>query len=139
MTTTNNMTFKIAGAAGQGVESSGAGFAQALARGGLHLFALQDYMSRIRGGLNFYQIRVHEQPLYTHEDAVHIFLPLNKEALEAYKDEVVKGGGIIYDSGLKVDRRSVAKGGSALLPISGTADKWNKAGFAPNADSNSGI
>ncbi len=50
MTITNNMTFKIAGAAGQGVESSGAGFAQALARGGLHLFGLQDYMSRIRGG-----------------------------------------------------------------------------------------
>jgi 2-oxoglutarate/2-oxoacid ferredoxin oxidoreductase subunit alpha len=52
----NNVTFKIAGAAGQGVESSGAGFAQALVRGGLHLFGLQDYMSRIRGGLNFVQL-----------------------------------------------------------------------------------
>ncbi len=39
MTIINNMTFKIAGAAGQGVESSGAGFAQALARGGLHSLA----------------------------------------------------------------------------------------------------
>ena len=29
MTTVNDMTFKIAGAAGQGVESSGAGFSQA--------------------------------------------------------------------------------------------------------------
>ena len=57
MPTINNMTFKIAGAAGQGVESSGAGFAQALARGGLQLFAVQDYMSRIRGGLNFFQVR----------------------------------------------------------------------------------
>ena len=117
MTTTNNMTFKIAGAAGQGVESSGAGFAQALARGGLHLFALQDYMSRIRGGLNFYQIRVHEQPLYTHEDAVHILLPLNKEALEAHQDEVVDGGGIIYDPGLKVDPESVATGGRKAMPV----------------------
>ncbi len=52
MATVNNMTFQIAGAAGQGVESSGAGFAQALARGGLHIFGLPDYMSRIRGGLN---------------------------------------------------------------------------------------
>lgn len=117
MTTTNNMTFKIAGAAGQGVESSGAGFAQALSRGGLHIFGLQDYMSRIRGGLNFYQIRVHEQPLYTHEEAVHILLPLNKEALEAYQDEVVAGGGVIYDTGLKVDEGSVSQGGRKAMPV----------------------
>ena len=63
MATMNNMTFKIGGAAGQGVESSGAGFAQALALGGLHIFGLQDYMSRIRGGLNSSLVRVHERPL----------------------------------------------------------------------------
>jgi 2-oxoglutarate ferredoxin oxidoreductase subunit alpha len=113
----NNMTFKIAGAAGQGVESSGAGFAQALAQGGLHLFALQDYMSRIRGGLNFFQVRVHEQPLYCHEKAVHVLLSLNEEALEAYQDGVVKGGGIIYDDSLKVDRRTVAGRGRKAMPV----------------------
>ncbi|MGD8489158.1 MAG: 2-oxoacid:acceptor oxidoreductase subunit alpha [Anaerolineae bacterium] len=117
MTTTNNMTFKIAGAAGQGVESSGAGFAQALTGGGLHVFGLQDYMSRIRGGLNFYQIRVHEEPLYCHEDAVHILLPLNAEGLEAYQDEVVEGGGVIYDEGLKIERSSVAEGGRKAMPV----------------------
>ena len=117
MATINNMTFKIAGAAGQGVESSGAGFAQALANGGLHLFGLQDYMSRIRGGLNFYQVRVHEQALYAHEDDVHIFLPLNQEALEAYQDEVVEGGGVIYDSDMKVDQDSVAANGRKAMPV----------------------
>jgi 2-oxoglutarate ferredoxin oxidoreductase subunit alpha len=79
------MTFKIAGAAGQGVQSSGGGFSQALARGGLHVFGLQEYMSRIRGGMNFYQVRVSEQPLFAHEDAVHILLPLSLEALESYR------------------------------------------------------
>lgn len=113
----NDMTFKLAGAAGQGVASSGAGFSQALARGGLHIFGLQDYMSRIRGGLNFFQVRVHEQSLYCHEDAVHILLPLNKEALEAYQDEVVKGGGIIYDEGLKVERRTVSRQGRKAMPV----------------------
>ena len=39
MATTNNMTFKIAGAAGQGVESSGAGFVRR-SPGGLHIFGL---------------------------------------------------------------------------------------------------
>ena len=82
--TANEMTFRIGGEAGQCVESGGAGFATALARGGLHVFGVQDYMSRIRWGLNFFQVRVHEQPLYSHEDAVHVLLPLNEEALEAY-------------------------------------------------------
>ena len=117
MPTINNMTFKIAGAAGQGVESSGAGFAQALAHGGLQLFAVQDYMSRIRGGLNFFQVRVHEQPLYCHQSAVHILLPLNEEALEAYQDDVVPGGGVIYDDSLKVDRQEVARGGRKAMPV----------------------
>ncbi len=117
MATTNNMTFRVAGAAGQGVASSGAGFAQALAKGGLHVFGFQDYMSRIRGGLNYYQIRVHEQALYAHEDAVHILLPLNKEALETYQDDVVKGGGIIYDAGLKVDRRAISGRGRKAMPV----------------------
>jgi 2-oxoglutarate ferredoxin oxidoreductase subunit alpha len=117
MSTINNMTFKIAGAAGQGVESSGAGFTQALARGGLHAFALQDYMSRIRGGLNFFQVRVHKDPLYCHEEPVHVFLPLNSEALDAYRDEVVKGGAIIYDEDLKVDRRGVAARGRKAMPV----------------------
>ncbi len=113
----NNMTFKIAGAAGQGVESSGAGFAQALSQGGLHIFGLQDYMSRIRGGLNFFQVRVHTEPLYCHEDAVHVFLPLSSEALEAYRDDVVKGGGIIYDESVKVDRRTISGRGRKAMPV----------------------
>ncbi len=117
MATVNDMTFKIAGAAGQGVQSSGVGFCQALARGGLHVFGLPDYMSRIRGGMNFYQVRVSGQPLYSHEDAVHILLPLSKDGLEEYLDEVVQGGGVIYDEGLKVDRRMIANRGRRAMPV----------------------
>lgn len=117
MPISNNMTFKIAGAAGQGVESSGAGFTQSLARGGLQVFALQDYMSRIRGGLNFFQVRVHEKSLHSHTDEVHMLLPLNKEALEEFQSQVVKGGGIVYDEGLKVDRKSIANRGQKAMPV----------------------
>jgi 2-oxoglutarate ferredoxin oxidoreductase subunit alpha len=114
MPKTNDMSFRIAGAAGQGVESSGAGFAQALAQGGLHVFALQDYMSRIRGGLNFFQVRAHENPLYCHDDGVQILLPLNEEALDAFYDDVVPGGGVIYDQDLKVDAEAIAGGDRGL-------------------------
>ncbi|MFQ6117042.1 MAG: 2-oxoacid:acceptor oxidoreductase family protein, partial [Candidatus Bipolaricaulia bacterium] len=65
-----DLSFKIGGEAGQGVESSGAGFTKALAHGGLHVFAHQEYMSRIRGGHNFFQIRVSDRPLYAQADRI---------------------------------------------------------------------
>ena len=37
---TNEVSMVIGGDAGQGVESSGAGFCQTMARGGLHVFGM---------------------------------------------------------------------------------------------------
>jgi len=101
--TTNDMTIKIGGEAGQGVESTGRGFATALVRGGLYVFGLQDYHSRIRGGHNFYQIRVSDQDLFSHDERVHLLLALTKVSIREHRDEIVPGGGIIYDPGLSVE------------------------------------
>ncbi|NIS81074.1 MAG: 2-oxoacid:acceptor oxidoreductase subunit alpha [Anaerolineales bacterium] len=101
--TTNNMSFRIAGKAGQGVASTGAGFSLALARGGLNLFTMQDYMSRIRGGLNYFQIRIAPYEIYTHTDEVNLLMAMNREAFETYRKEIKPGGGIIYDQDMKVD------------------------------------
>ncbi len=100
---TNDLSIKIAGEAGQGVESGGAGFAKAVVRGGLYVFGVMDYMSRIRGGHNFYQVRVGEHPLHTFDDAVHLLLAFNKNAVDIHTPEVVRGGGILHDAGIKVD------------------------------------
>jgi 2-oxoglutarate ferredoxin oxidoreductase subunit alpha len=113
----NNMTLKIGGEAGQGVESSGAGFAKALARGGLHIFAVQDYMSRIRGGHNFFQIKVNEKPLYSHTETVDLVLALSPETIEFHKDEIGPGGGIIYDEDLKVDKEALEKANIKAFPV----------------------
>lgn len=108
---TNKMSLRIAGKAGQGVESTGAGFSLALSRGGLNLFTMQDYMSRIRGGLNFFQIRIAPDEIYTHTDDVHLLLALNKEAFETYRTDIVPGGGIIYDQAMKVEAEELADNG----------------------------
>ncbi|TES91631.1 MAG: 2-oxoacid:acceptor oxidoreductase subunit alpha [Anaerolineales bacterium] len=113
----NNMTIKIGGEAGQGVESSGAGFAKALARGGLHLFGLQDYMSRIRGGHNFFQIKVSDKPLHSHTDEIHLLLALQLETIDRHKHEIVEGGGIIYDEGLKVNAEELKKQKIKPIPV----------------------
>ena len=73
MAKVNEISIKIGGEAGQGVESSGAGFSRALARGGLYVFGMSDYMSRIRGGYNYFQIRGSPKPAYTQTDLVDFF------------------------------------------------------------------
>ncbi len=108
---TKEMTFKIGGEAGQGVESSGAGFAKALARGGWHVFGMQDYYSRIRGGHNFYQIRVSETPIYSHTERIDLLLALTQEAVDRHCDEVVPGGGVICEECLEVDGQALEERG----------------------------
>ena len=97
----NNMTLRIGGEAGQGVESGAMGLAKTLARGGLHVFGLNDYMSRIRGGYNFMHMRVNEDPVYTHIDPIHLIIAFNTEAAESHLADIPAGGGVIYDQGLR--------------------------------------
>lgn len=94
---TNELTIRIGGEAGMGLESSGVGFSKALTRGGLYTFGLPDYYSRIRGGHNFFSIRVSPQPLYSHAEPVHLVLALDLETIRRHVDEVVAGGAIVYD------------------------------------------
>jgi 2-oxoglutarate ferredoxin oxidoreductase subunit alpha len=94
----NDLTIRIGGEAGMGLESSGAGFSKALTRGGLYVFGLPDYYSRIRGGHNFYSIRVAHHPLYSHAEPVHLVLALDLETVRRHVDAIVPGGGIVYDS-----------------------------------------
>ena len=94
---TNEVTFKIGGEAGQGIESSAGGFALALARGGLHIFDWRDYRSRVRGGHNFAQIRVSPEPITSHTESVHVLLAMTEETIKQHHTEIVDGGCIIYD------------------------------------------
>ena len=94
----NDLTIRIGGEAGMGLESSGAGFSKALTRGGLYVFGLPDYYSRIRGGHNFYSIRITRQPLHSHAEPVHLVLALDVETIRRHVGSIIPGGGIIYDS-----------------------------------------
>ena len=90
--TSDSLTIRIGGDAGMGLESSGAGFSKALTRGGLYVFGLPDYYSRIRGGHNFFSIRVSRQPLFSHAEPVHLLLALDMETVRRHVDAIVPGG-----------------------------------------------
>ncbi len=121
----NDMTIRLAGEAGQGVESGGAGFAQALNHGGLWLHTFTEYMSRIRGGLNFFQIRVAERPLWAHHEGMHILVAFSPEAVAEYGPLVHRGGAVLYDETLKFDPEPVTRRGVQLfgLPLTKIAQE----------------
>ncbi len=93
-----DLNFMIGGEAGQGVQSVGFVLAKSFARGGFHIFADQDYESRVRGGHNFYRIRVKDTPTGAIAEKVDILVALNKESLDLHLREVDAKGISIFDS-----------------------------------------
>ncbi|MCC6325092.1 MAG: 2-oxoacid:acceptor oxidoreductase family protein [Candidatus Brocadia sp.] len=48
-----------------GMQATGTILCQIFKNTGFHIFASLDYMSRIRGGNNFFQLRVSDRPRHT--------------------------------------------------------------------------
>ncbi len=71
--------------------------AKALLRMGFHVFTCKDYMSRIRGGHNFSDIRFGPEPLQGGAEKVDILLALNEETWELHKNTLGETGMLVYD------------------------------------------
>ncbi|OGR65127.1 MAG: hypothetical protein A2X31_08215 [Elusimicrobia bacterium GWB2_63_22] len=91
------LNIRITGKAGHGIVSAGMMLARAYKDSGLHVFAIQDYMSRIRGGNNFFQVRVSARPVYAPREKADIIVALDKEAVAANKGELAPGGLLVLD------------------------------------------
>jgi 2-oxoglutarate/2-oxoacid ferredoxin oxidoreductase subunit alpha len=87
----------VGGEAGQGVQSVGMILAKTLAYGDFHVFADQDYESRVRGGHNFFRIRVKDTEVLSFSPDLDILLALNRETIDLHEKELKPGGVIIYD------------------------------------------
>jgi Pyruvate/2-oxoacid:ferredoxin oxidoreductase gamma subunit len=74
-------TIRIGGAAGQGIQFIGGLLARCLSVEGFHVHTHQDYMSRIKGGHNFYQIRIANYPVASSRNKIDILLALNQLTL----------------------------------------------------------
>lgn len=115
------VVFTIGGEAGQGVESSGAGFARALSRE-YHVFGVADYESRIRGGHNSYQIRASDTAVHSHSHQTHILIGLDKPSYRAHRAELAPGAAFVYDAGRSdVDENEVIANGH--LPLAAPLEK----------------
>jgi len=116
----HDVTIRIGGEAGMGLESSGAGFAKALTRGGLYIFGVPDFYSRIRGGHNFFTLRAAPQPLYSIDDPVHLLLALDLETIRRHIDDMAAGGAVVYDAKETLPE-SLKRPGVLFVPVAMTA------------------
>lgn len=113
----NKLSLIVGGEAGAGITVSGFLFAKACVRGGLYAFGVNDYQSLIRGGHNFYIVRVEDQEIYSQTDRIDLLLALNKETILIHKNELVSGGGIIYDGEeISLDRAELGREDVKLFP-----------------------
>ncbi len=91
-------SIKIGGEAGQGIQTIGGTLAKLFAKSGYNVFTNQDYESRIRGGHNFYQVRLSDKPVSAPSDTIDILVAFDKESIKYHAKELTKNGQIIYDS-----------------------------------------
>ena len=91
------LTIKIAGEAGQGMQAISAVLAKAFKKAGLHLFVNNDFMSRIRGGNNFSQLRISVNPVYTLRRKSDITVSMDKESIGLHKSAMADKGTMILD------------------------------------------
>jgi 2-oxoglutarate ferredoxin oxidoreductase subunit alpha len=94
---TMDLNILVGGEAGQGIQTVGFVLGKSLVRGGWHVFADQDYESRIRGGHNFFRVRVSDQPISAETDDLDILIALNHETLKLHQPKLKPHGLILLD------------------------------------------
>ncbi|WP_435127372.1 2-oxoacid:acceptor oxidoreductase subunit alpha [Halobaculum sp. D14] len=92
-----DFNWAIGGEAGDGIDSTGKIFAQALSRAGRHVFTSKDFASRIRGGYTAYKVRTAVDRVDSVVDRLDVLIALTPRTIEENLDELHDDSVIIYD------------------------------------------
>ena len=95
----DDLNWAIGGEAGDGIDSTGKIFAQALSRAGRHVFTSKDFASRIRGGYTAYKIRTAVDPVQSVVDRLDVLVALTERTVDENLDELHEGSVVIFDGG----------------------------------------
>ncbi|OGY24760.1 MAG: hypothetical protein A2Y57_01835 [Candidatus Woykebacteria bacterium RBG_13_40_7b] len=110
---------KIAGAAGEGIMTTGLLLSKTVGRHGWYVFDYPEYPSLIRGGHNTYQIVAGKNPVYCQSTKSDVFVALNKDGLDLHQGELTEGSILLYDKeNDKIDISNYKFGAKAIdLPM----------------------
>ncbi|GAA0332412.1 2-oxoacid:acceptor oxidoreductase subunit alpha [Bacillus carboniphilus] len=92
------LSWKVGGQQGEGIESTGEIFSVALNRQGYYLYGYRHFSSRIKGGHTNNKIRVSSVPVRAISDDLDILVAFDQETIDVNYQELHEKGVIIADS-----------------------------------------
>ena len=107
---TVDITLRIGGQAGQGMQSIGYIMGKIFTRHGYYIFTNQDVESRIRGGHSFVQTRINNEPVHAISDNVDIMIALDRGTIEQDLSVLAQDGVMISNVSLPSKFRSGVSG-----------------------------
>lgn len=93
----------VGGKAGQGMDTFAVLLEKVLQRLGFNVYAHSDYMSRVRGGHNFFYIRFSDKELYSYDPNIDVVFALDEETVKNHSSKLKKDGIIIADNDIAKD------------------------------------
>ena len=93
-----DVTLKIAGAAGEGIQTIGDLLSEVCHHSGLFTFSVDDFESRVRGGHNFNLLRISDKEVAAPGNRLDILVCINKDAYDLHKQELRSGGIVIVNA-----------------------------------------
>ncbi len=128
---------RVAGAAGDGVQSAGLIIAKAFSRSGLYVNTYNYYQSLIRGGQSWYQIRAAHEKVRSQGDGLDVLIALNKDGLERHTNAMINEGGASPLEGVAIFDKGItgyAKGKATYceMPLGDIAAKYGKNALMKN-------
>ncbi|MBX8992622.1 MULTISPECIES: 2-oxoacid:acceptor oxidoreductase subunit alpha [Staphylococcus] len=117
----NQISWKVGGQQGEGIESTGEIFATAMNRKGYYLYGYRHFSSRIKGGHTNNKIRVSTSPIHAVSDDLDILVAFDQETIEVNHHEMRADSVIIADSKAKPDKPEDCRAQMIDLPFTKTA------------------
>ncbi len=95
-----DFTWMIGGPQGSGVESGANIFSKVCAEMGYQIFGKREFYSNIKGEHSYFAVRVSNENIHSNVNDVTLMVSFDAETIFRHFNEVISGGGIIYDSEL---------------------------------------
>jgi 2-oxoglutarate ferredoxin oxidoreductase subunit alpha len=99
-----DFTWLIGGPQGSGVESGANIFSKVCAEMGYQIFGKREFYSNIKGEHSYFIVRISDQKIHSNVNDVTLMASFDAETIFRHFDEVISGGGIIYDSDLEATK-----------------------------------
>ncbi|HET6517868.1 MAG TPA: 2-oxoacid:ferredoxin oxidoreductase subunit alpha [Nitrosopumilaceae archaeon] len=96
-----DITWLIGGPQGSGVETGANIFLRVSAEMGYNVFGKREFYSNIKGEHSYFAVRVSDKKIRSNQNDVTIMVSYDAETIFRHYNEIIPGGGIIYDSELE--------------------------------------